>query len=163
MSNSIIIDGCIAEFKKENELEIDNSALFELFSLAQISKHLDLTFEELEDSIVDGGQDGGIDSIILLLDDDYLQDVDSISDYRFSSNTKFQIIVSQAKTEKNFKETSIDKIITSFPILLDLNQDEEKLSERFNPALVAKVLTLRDIWRKTVMKGGSIAGLFHSE
>lgn len=156
MNNNIILDGCIEEFKNENELEVKDSELFELFCLAQVSKHVDLTFDDLEDSIVDGGQDGGIDSIMLLLDDDYVQDTDSINGFKFSSNTKFQIIISQAKAEKNFKETAIDKIITSFPILLDLEQDEEKLSKRFNPALVAKILTLREIWLKTVMKGGSI-------
>lgn len=156
MNNNIILDGCIEEFNNENELEIHESELFELFCLAQVSKHVDLTFDDLENSVIDGGQDGGIDSIMLLLDDDYIEDIDSLSEYKFSSNTKFQIIISQAKAEKNFKETAIDKLITSFPVLLDLEQDEEQLSQRFNPALVTKILTLRELWLKTVKKGGSI-------
>ena len=93
MNNSIILKGCIEEFKKENELQIKDNELFELFCLAQFSKQIDLTFDDLEDSIVDGGQDGGIDSIMLLLDDDYIQDVASVNDYKFSSITKFQIIL----------------------------------------------------------------------
>lgn len=156
MNNSIILKGCIEEFKKENELQIKDNELFELFCLAQFSKQIDLTFDDLEDSIVDGGQDGGIDSIMLLLDDDYIQDVASVNDYKFSSITKFQIIISQAKAERSFKEVAVDKIITSAPVLLDLEQNEEKLSERFNPALVAKIQILRKIWKKTVMKGGDI-------
>lgn len=156
MNNLIILNGCIEAFKNENELKIDDSELFELFCLSQISKNIDLTFDDLEDSVVDGGQDGGIDSIMLFLDDDYIQSIDSITDFKFSTSTIFKIIVSQAKNEKTFKESTIDKLIASFPILLDLEQDEEKLSLRFNPILVTKVLTLRDIWKKTVMRGGRI-------
>lgn len=156
MNNLIILDGCIEAFKNENELKIDDSELFELFCLSQISKNIDLTFDDLEDSVVDGGQDGGIDSIMLFLDDDYIQSIDSITDFKFSTSTILKIIVSQAKIEKAFKESTLDKLITSFPILLDLEQNEEKLSERFNPALVTKVLTLREVWKQTIMKGGSI-------
>ena len=93
---------------------------------------------------------------MLFLDNDYVQSIDSISDFKFSSSTILKIIVSQAKTEKTFKESTIDKLITNFPILLDLEQHEEKLSKRFNPTLVTKLLTVRDVWKKTVMKGGSI-------
>jgi hypothetical protein len=145
MNNNIILDGCIKEFKNENELVVEDSEMFELFSLAQITKHIDLTFDDLEDSIVDGSKDGGIDSIMLLLDDDYIQDIDSVSDFKFSANTVLKIIISQVKIQRTFKEATIDKLITSFPILLDLEQDEEKLSERFNAALVSKILTLRSI------------------
>lgn len=156
MNNNIVLNGCIEEFKKENELTINESEIFELFCLTQATKNFDITFDDLDDSIVDGGNDGGIDSIILILDDECIQSIDSIYGFKFSANTIFKILISQAKTEKSFKEASIDKLIASFPILLDLEQDDEKLSERFNPSIVSKVLILRELWLKTVMKGGKI-------
>ena len=65
MNNKIILNGCIDQFKAQNELTTSDSDTFELFSLSQITKDFDLTFETIQDSIVDGGNDGGIDSILV--------------------------------------------------------------------------------------------------
>lgn len=156
MNNKIVLNGCIDEFKKNNELEISESELFEIFCLFQLTKDIDLCFDDLEDSVVDGSKDGGIDSIIIMLDDDYMPTINSVKDYKFTSNTVLTIIISQSKAENSFKETAIDKLITSFPVLLDLDQTDKKLSDRFNSSLVSKILIIQDVWVKTLMKGGTI-------
>jgi len=156
MNNSIVLNGCIEEFTNKNELSTANSEIFELFCLSQVTKYLDITFDDLEDSTVGGGQDGGIDSVIIILDDEYIPSINAVNEIKFCSNTILKVSFSQAKTENSFKEATIDKLIASFPILLDLEKDESKLSERFNPSLVSKILVLRQLWLKTVMKGGRI-------
>lgn len=157
MNNNIILEGCINEFKTQNDIELSESQLFELFSITQITKNFDMSFDEIEESIVDGSQDGGIDSIIVILDDEVVIDLDSLSSYKFSKNSSLKVIISQVKTEKSFKEGPLDKLITSMPILLNLELDEDELSKRFNPSVVSKALTFREIWLQTVKKGGAIS------
>src|ERR1700749_3482055 len=71
-NNQIILNGCIENFKRENEIQTNDSNTFELFCITQITKSTDLAFDEIENSIVDGGNDGGIDSIIVVVDDNLI-------------------------------------------------------------------------------------------
>ncbi len=53
-NNKIILNGCLDQYKRENELKVNDSEIFELFTLTQVTKSSDLTFEDIKDSIVDG-------------------------------------------------------------------------------------------------------------
>ncbi len=152
-NNVVILDGCIERFKEENNLELSNSELFELFSLSQILKNEDITFENIQDSITDGGEDGGIDSIVILLDDEYIE---GDTECRYKSNSTAKFIITQSKIEKTFKEGTLDRLITSFPVLFDLEKDELALSERFNTSVVGQIMILRAVWRQTIEAGGNI-------
>jgi len=156
MNNSIILNGCIEEFKKSNELSDPDSDIFGIFCLTQITKSYELTYEDLNNSNVDGGSDGGIDSVLLFLDEECVIDEDSLMEYKFTNKTKIKIIISQTKGEKSFKETTIDKLITTLPVIFDLEVNEDSLSERFNALLVNRILLLRNIWQRTIIQGGKI-------
>lgn len=68
-NDKIILEMCIADYKKRNQLQAPDSVIFDLFSLSLIAKSYSFTFEDIHNSIVDGGSDGGIDSIIIVVDD----------------------------------------------------------------------------------------------
>ncbi|RYX84813.1 hypothetical protein EON73_03090, partial [bacterium] len=160
-NNKIILNGCIDAFKAENELETNTSDTFELFSLAQITKTYDLAFEDIENSIVDGGNDGGIDSIIAIVDDFVPLTVDDISDINFTRKTNVILIITQCKKENSFKEIVLDKIITTLPELFNLEKSEAALLIRFNNDLVDRALMAREIWRKCTIAGGKLKVIFN--
>ena len=135
-------------------MELDNSEIFEVFSLFQIFKNSNLTFENIQNSIVDGSDDGGIDSIMVLIDDDIIESITELNEYKFKKNTNTKIIISQCKKEKSFKESTLDKLITSIPILFNLEVSEADLLKRFNVNVVDLGLLARDIWLKTATNGG---------
>lgn len=158
MSNDkIIIEGCIKIFKETNELDLKESEVFELFSLTQIYKDKNITFENITNSIVDGSNDGGIDSVMIFIDDEFVENIDDLDNFNFSNRTKSKFIISQCKKENSFKESVIDKLITTMPILLDLEKNEKALLSRFNSDLVSKVILLTEVWQKTAISGGSIS------
>ncbi|BBP45775.1 hypothetical protein THMIRHAS_11480 [Thiosulfatimonas sediminis] len=156
-NNKILLEGCIKKFQEVNELELEESELFELFSLTQIHKDQSITFENIENSIVDGSKDGGIDSIMIFIDDELVESIDDLESFNFSNRTKTVFIISQCKKEKSFKETVVDKLITSIPVLLDLEQNESTLLKRFNPDLVSQALLLLQVWKDTAIGGGNIS------
>ena len=152
-NSTIILKGCIEKFKSENDLTLNESKVFELFSLSQILKNEDVSFENLMDSITDGGQDGGIDSIVLLHNGEY---IDDDSEYKCKSSSVTKLIITQCKTEKTFKESSIDKLVSTFPVLFNLDTNEDHLLKRFNAQIIDKITIFKDLWTKTIVGGGKI-------
>lgn len=156
-NNRIILEGCISQYKSENQLEAVDSEIFELFTLTQVTKNLNITFENIQNSVVDGAKDGGIDSVIVIVDDEIIDSIDDLSDLKFSNKTISKFIISQCKKENSFKESTIDKLITSCPILFDLEKNEVSLISRFNSELVEKIMILRKAWLDTSVNGGVIS------
>ena len=68
-NDRIILDDYIAARKEEVEPDLSDADYFEIFSAEQILKKFDLSYEEVVDGIVGGGNDGGIDSLYLFVHD----------------------------------------------------------------------------------------------
>lgn len=156
-NNKIILEGCINNFKDTNEIEQHESEVFEIFTLSQIHKDRNITYENIVNSIVDGGNDGGIDSLMVFIDEEFVESIDDLSNFNFTSKTKSRFIISQCKKENSFKESSIDKLITTIPVLFDLEKNETALLSRFNSDLVDQTLLLIEVWKKTAISGGCIS------
>lgn len=156
-NNKILLEGCIKTFKENNELDLSDSEIFEIFSLTQIHKDRNITYENIVSSIVDGGNDGGIDSLMVFIDEEFVENINDIENFNFSNKTNTRFIITQCKKENSFKEGAIDKLITTIPVLLDLEKTETALLSRFNSDLVEQTLLLIEIWKKTAISGGSIS------
>lgn len=160
-NNKIILNGCIDQFKLENELIKNESEIFELFSLTQITKTYDLTFEEIENSIVDGGNDGGIDSLIISVDNTIPQTIEEVEELKFNRATEVIISITQCKKENSFKELTIDRLITSIPVLFNLASSTSDLLVRFNSSVVEKGQIAREVWKKCSIGGGKLKIIFN--
>ncbi len=156
-NNKIILEGCIKTFKETNELDLNDSEVFEIFSLTQIHKDRNITYENILNSIVDGGNDGGIDSMMVFIDEEFVENIDDLENFNFSNKTTSRFIITQCKKENSFKEGPIDKLISTIPVLLDLEKTETALLSRFNSDLVDQTLLLIEVWKKTAISGGSIS------
>ncbi len=157
MSNEkIILEGCIEAFKESNEIDLSDSELFEIFSLTQIHKNSNVTYENILSSIVDGSNDGSIDSIMVFINDEYIDNIDSLDNFKFTNKTNAKFIITQCKKVSSFKESVVDKLITTVPVLFDLENEEEVLLSRFNSDLVNQALLLTDVWKNTAISGGKI-------
>lgn len=126
-NNVIVLESILNEYKKTAPIDLDESELFELFSNEQILKSYHLSTEELLDGIIDGGNDGGIDSIFVLLNDklctdEFLEDFDSnISPYKVR-DTKISLFIIQTKTSAHFQETPVKNLITTSSDFFDLEK-----------------------------------------
>jgi len=152
MNNKIILNECIQEFKEKNELDLKDDEIMEIFSSLYITSELDTSYSEIEETIVDGGADGGIDSFIIFLNDRSIITAEQVNEIKFNENTQVKIFISQAKLEDSFKENVLDKLYISLPFILDLELDEDQLLERFNPRLVEKILLFRMVWKLSARK-----------
>lgn len=153
MNNTLLLNSCIDEFKTQNNLErYPEDELFELFCGIELTKDADTDFAEIEDAIVDGGGDGGIDSFLILFNDKSISSDDEFSELKFSEKSRIKFIIIQSKTSKSFQEGALDKLYISLPVIIDLSIPEEELKKRFNERLVSKILIFRETWIASIRK-----------
>ena len=110
----------------ENGVDIPQKA----FPLLMLVNLLDISDEEAEDSITDGGKDRGVDAVFV----DERDGKNSIHIFQFKYANKFE------KTRNNFPSSEIDKLLSFFIDVLDENKEMEKTC---NPILWNKV---KEIW-----------------
>lgn len=157
-SYGLIIKGCMNMFLKENNLvNMSDPDAFELFTLYLITKKLGIPVESLSASITDGSWDGGIDSIIVTVNDDPVDSIEDLDNFDFRETTVTRFIITQSKTEPSFKESVIDKFITSSNALFPLSHSIESLGNRFNELILERTEILRKAWEQTLYKRGKIS------
>jgi hypothetical protein len=111
----------------ENEIDSAQKA----FPILMVSSLLSVSDEEAEDSITDGPKDRGIDAVFV----DDRDGRNSIHVFQFKYVDKFE------NTKKNFPGGEIDKMVSFFNDLLDVNKTTMESS--CNPILWNKV---KEIW-----------------
>ncbi|QUH28300.1 AIPR family protein [Vallitalea guaymasensis] len=143
MNNQLrLINSTITRFQKENDL--DDQFLFEIFSISQILKSKNIDFVDIENSIVDGGNDGGIDSVIVLVNDTNLNTIEELSELEINRKTELEIFIIQTKDSNSFKERVFDTLSLTFQDVFDYTKELEDLNSRYNHSLVDKIFLLRE-------------------
>ncbi len=65
----ILLDQLLEQRMQEAGTGLSSDEFFEMFSAEQVLKDSDLSYDELSAGIVDGGNDGGIDSVYFFVND----------------------------------------------------------------------------------------------
>lgn len=111
---------------KDGEVDTPQKA----FPILMVSSLLEISEEEAEDSITDGGHDRGVDAVFI----DDRDGSNSIHIFQFKYVNTFE------NTKKNFPSNELDKLVSFFTDLLDANYSLEKSC---NPILWNKV---KEMW-----------------
>ncbi len=110
----------------ENGIDIEQKA----FPILMVTSLLSVSDEEAEDSITDGSNDRGVDSVFI----DDREGRNSIHVFQFKYVDNYD------NTKKNFPSSEIDKLVSFFSDLLDNNKS---LEQSCNPILWNKV---KEMW-----------------
>ena len=144
----------IAEILKQQSLSesspnpLASSDLFERFVCEQVLKTYELSVAELEQGIVDGSRDGGIDALFCFVNDVLVQDDTEVQQVR--RNPHIDIHVIQAKYTKGFGEDAIHRLKTSMPALFILGADGKELRLSYNEQVVTIVENFHRIYRDLI-------------
>lgn len=98
--------------------ELSDSDFFELFVTDELLKNYGLSDDEIDAGMVGGGNDGGIDSLYIFVDDKLLT-----PDFDFSQvkgGTELRLIFVQVRKETGFGEKTINTFASSMHDLLNL-------------------------------------------
>lgn len=153
MANKVILDACIKQFSEVNGFEkLPDDEKFEYFCSLQLTKNSETSFSEIEYSVTDGGNDGGIDSFLVLINDKFIGTIEDLDNVKITERTHVQVLFIQSKIGNSFKEASIDKLLATWPSICNLELTTKALLEQFNPDLVEKIELFQAIWKESTVK-----------
>lgn len=136
-NDKLLLDGLLDGRRRERAPDEKPDDYFEIFCAEEILKDLDLNDDEIASGLVGGGNDGGIDSAYLFLNDELLREKANISGIRGKPRIDLHVI--QSKTSAGFSETAIDKLIVTTERVFDLESQRTVLERIFNDEVVALV------------------------
>ncbi|PSW26372.1 hypothetical protein C9J19_17040 [Photobacterium phosphoreum] len=153
MSNHVILlDALLEAQKKEIAKNMSIQDYFEYFAVENVLKDKELSCDEITDGIVDGGDDGGIDSIYIFVNDDLItEEPEDFSIYK-KSNVKIEIYAFQTKLSTKYKEQAVEKFNRTVVDLLDMTADYKKLALEYNPEVIEKFKLICLVNKKLIAK-----------
>lgn len=141
-NNQIVLQTLIEQNREELSPELSVDDYFRLFVTEQIMKDRELSYDEIEEGIVDNGGDGGIDSIYTFVNQELVQrDTELIDGKR---NSIIDVYILQSKNVNSFGETPIEKFNSSAIDIFDLNKPIDSLRTVYNSDLLTNI----DVFRK---------------
>ncbi|MFP1852498.1 AIPR family protein [Lonsdalea quercina] len=122
------------------------SDYFELYTASQILKDYDVTYSDIEYSIVGDGGDGGVDSFYTFLNGELIKEDTDYS--KTGKHNKIEVVIIQSKTSKNFGEDAIVKFNEVTRDLFNISTDigSSSLKRRYNDDLRGRVSIFRDVY-----------------
>jgi hypothetical protein len=141
----------------DNLLTYSEAAAFEIFASELVLRPYGLVLDEVKAGIVGGGQDGGIDSVYVLFDDNLIDEDSDVIDPSskpsdFSQDRSLELWIIQTKTTPGFTETALDLLENSIRRLLDLSQPIDSLSVIYNEGLLGRIGLFRAAWDKLLTR-----------
>src|SRR5258708_20250410 len=110
---------------------------FERFVSEQMLKNYDLSIDEIETGVVDGGDDGGIDAIYVLINGELINIDSDISE--FKRNIRIDLYIIQAKASGGFLEISVDKLISYTNYLFNFFVTITSLTKHHNSIFIGHI------------------------
>ena len=134
-NDQIILDKTLEPQWKERAPHLKTDQYFGVFVAEQLLKHFDLSYEEIEAGLVDGGGDGGIDGFFVFVNGELVREDTDLSGLK--KDVVIDVIIYQAKTEATFREKPLDTLSATLRDLFDLAQPLTKFRSVYNKELLA--------------------------
>jgi hypothetical protein len=148
-NEQVLLKTLIEQKHKETQFEGGVSEYFELFSAEQVLKNFDLSYEELQRGITDGGDDGKIDSIYTMVDGELIEDDLKVTAKR---NATIELCIIQSKFVHGFSEDVVTVLGTNLCKLLQLSTDLNSLGKEFSKDVLRKIHIFRETYKQLIAR-----------
>lgn len=140
-NQQIILDTILKQQRIEIASSVSENDYFNIFVTEQVLKNFELSYDEVEEGIVDNGGDGGIDSIYTFVNSELIQrDSPLIEGKR---NSLIEVFIIQSKNTTGFGESAIEKCTSSAIDLFDFSKEIEDLRTVYNVELLTNIEVFR--------------------
>jgi hypothetical protein len=135
----LLLDARLQQGKTGTYPDISDDDYFLISSIDTLLMSRGLSSRQIEDGIVDGSDDGGIDAVYVFIDGHLVED---ISDIAVADAPRIDLEIIQVKSESGFKEMVLQRLLDHLPLLLQLDSDDAEGVE-FNPRVIERFDTFR--------------------
>lgn len=144
--DQVLLDMVLKTKKEQVAADLSEAEYFEIFASEQALKDFDLSYDELEEGVVGGPDDGGIDAAYLFVNGELIREDTELT--QFKKDIVIDVVFVQAKTGGGFSDTQIEKLIGTSRDLLDMSKDVKQLKLAYNKDLVQFAARFRDVYRE---------------
>lgn len=150
LNDFVLIDGIVddildKEGKDKNDGQVRGPA-FERLAISELLKTYDLTSEQIENGLVDGGDDGGIDGFFIFVNGNYLSDTVKFNWPR--ENGKLELYIITCKHDNSYSLSPLESLDSSLSELLNFLIPEDRLARKHNKMVLRKRQALYTAYRK---------------
>lgn len=142
MSDDVLIKTILGKNKSRYGTNLSDADAFEFFCAETVLKRFALTFDEIYKGVVDGKNDGGIDSVYFFVNRSLIA-IDTEMD-AFKSPVTVDLFIIQSKIDGGFAETAMAKLLASVPELIRLGADTDTLATLYNSDVLEVFEKYRD-------------------
>ncbi|MDX2010036.1 MAG: AIPR family protein [Myxococcaceae bacterium] len=144
----ILLESILKTRNFEKAPELGASDFMELFVAEAYLTEYAPSWDDVQDGLVDGGGDGGIDAVYSFLNGILLERDASPPDIR--KGVELDLIIIQAKTSKGIGETAVDKIRIALSSLLRLEVPDSELQTKhnLNSSIIEQFRVFKDCYQK---------------
>lgn len=141
-----IFNAILENFKEEYNISKKIDA-FNIFVPFQVCKNKMISVEDAIESCVDGGNDGGIDNILIFVNDILIktkEDYEKLNITRSPQNI-LDIYIMQNKKVNGFSPDTLNKLYITFQNIFNDNFKDSDLEKNYNLELIEQIILLRRI------------------
>ncbi|HDX9578819.1 TPA: AIPR family protein [Bacillus pseudomycoides] len=143
MSKVLLLEAILDDFADQLDMtkSSERDSVFELFVAEQLLKDKDLDSDELENGIIGGSFDNGIDGMFIFANDELIQSIEQVSNFKNIKN--IEVHFHQYKNNERISEDVVHKFNTATSNILNLSQELSPTS--WNIDLIEQVKLLRNL------------------
>lgn len=155
----VIIDHIIQERINHNLPSKDKGEVYEFLATEQILKDLDLSRDELLSGIIDGKDDGGIDSMYIFVNGNLLSD---LTDFLWPKrHAEITVYVITCKHHDTFMQDVINNECATIAEIFDLSLKVSEFKSSYNEDLLQKRNLFVEAYMNTVSSLSSLSFKFY--
>ncbi|GCF82079.1 MULTISPECIES: AIPR family protein [Bacillus] len=143
MSKVLLLEAILDDFADQLDMtkSSERDSVFELFVAEQLLKDKDLDSDELENGIIGGSFDNGIDGMFIFANGELIQSIEQVSNFKNIKN--IEVHFHQYKNNERISEDVVHKFNTATSNILNLSQELSPTS--WNIDLIEQVTLLRNL------------------
>lgn len=130
-NTQILLKEGIKQEYQDSQSYTNESSFFEFFAASQVLKNYYLSDEEIENHVMGDGNDGGCDAVFLFLNSE-LVTADQLSSLTASKGSILNFVIIQSKNTTSFGEDAIMKWKTASCNMMDMSNNLDDFSNRYN-------------------------------
>lgn len=144
----LLLESRLQQQRTETHPAANEDEYFLISSIDTVLRVRGLSYQQIEDGIVEGGNDGGIDAVYTFYNGVLIEDeIEATA----ADKPQIDLEIIQAKNERGFKEVALQRLLDHLPLLLQLD-DNSALRKEFNEQVlerfgIFRALILR-VWSK---------------
>jgi hypothetical protein len=150
----LVLNEILEDRRKSTAPSMADDDYFEIFSAEHVLGHMRFSCPNVEDGIVGGGNDGGLDSSYLFVNGHYLSGTLQASDFEvYKKNVELDWFLIQAKRESSFREDALPKLKQTLTDTFDPAIDRSKLKLVYKPEVIEAIERFR-VARRALQASG---------